>query len=170
MKNCDGFAILSHSSGSYSILQHDCNDTGIFYRVVPYKAMWVFPTPCYCLSLPFPFCPYPLPNPHPSKSLFLHQQLSVIHHTWCWMAWLCNLSSTFFWYWYCLLYGQNKRKSGEVCNVLWCMSPKHCYFCTKDIDSLDLTPFLIPFTKVMHLIERKKLLDGLAKYWKLREL
>jgi hypothetical protein len=28
----------------------------------------------------------------------------------------------------------------------------------------------IPFTKVMHLIERKKQLNGLAKYSKLREL
>jgi hypothetical protein len=41
---------------------------------------------------------------------------------------------------------------------------------TLDIDGPDLTPFLIPFTKVMHLIERTKLLNGLAKYSKLREL
>ena len=54
--------------------------------------------------------------------------------------------------------------------MLWCMSPSHRYFCTKDIDGPDVTPFLIPFTKVMHLIERTKLSDGLAKYSKLREL
>ena len=53
---------------------------------------------------------------------------------------------------------------------LWCTSPKHRYFCTKDIYGPDLTLFLIPFTEVIHLIERKKLLDGLAKYSKLREL
>jgi hypothetical protein len=41
---------------------------------------------------------------------------------------------------------------------------------TSDIGGPDLTPFLIPFTKVMHLIERKKLSNGLAKYSKLREL
>ena len=38
------------------------------------------------------------------------------------------------------------------------------------IDGPNLTPFLIPFTKVMHLIERRKLLDSFAKYSKLREL
>jgi hypothetical protein len=41
---------------------------------------------------------------------------------------------------------------------------------TSDIGGPDLTPFLIPFTKVMHLMERKKLLNSLAKYSKLREL
>jgi hypothetical protein len=35
---------------------------------------------------------------------------------------------------------------------------------TSDIDGPGLTPFLIPFTTVMYLIERKKLLNGLAKY------
>jgi hypothetical protein len=54
--------------------------------------------------------------------------------------------------------------------MIWCTSPKHRYFCTKDIDGVDLTIFLIPFTEVMHLIKRKKLLDGLAKHSKLREL
>jgi hypothetical protein len=41
---------------------------------------------------------------------------------------------------------------------------------TSDIDGPDLTPFLIPFTKKTHLIERQKLLNSLAKYSKLREL
>ena len=58
----------------------------------------------------------------------------------------------------------------QIITDLWCTSPKHRYFCTKDIHSPDLTLFLIPFTEVIHLIERKKLLDGLAKYSKLREL
>ena len=51
---------------------------------------------------------------------------------------------------------------------LWCTSPSYHYFCTKNIDGPTLTPFLIPFTKVMHLIERKKLSDSFAKYSKLR--
>ena len=44
------------------------------------------------------------------------------------------------------------------------------HFCTKNIHGPDLTLFLIPFTEVIHLIERKKLLDGFAKYSKFREL
>jgi len=62
------------------------------------------------------------------------------------------------------------RKCPDPSNVVWCMSPKHHYFCTKVIDCPDLTPFLIPFTKVMHLIERKKLSEDLTRYTKLREL
>ena len=64
--------------------------------------------------------------------------------------------------------GKNQEKKER--HDVWCTSPSHCYFCTKDIDGPNLTPFLIPFTKVMHLIERRKLLDRFSKYSKLREL
>ena len=49
---------------------------------------------------------------------------------------------------------------------LWCMSPSHRYFCTKNIDVPNLTPFLIPFTKVMHLIERRKTVRQFFKIFK----
>ena len=62
------------------------------------------------------------------------------------------------------------RSMPVIPKILWCTSPSHRYFCTKIIDGPNLTPFFIPFTKVMHLIERRKLLDSFAKYSKLREL
>ena len=39
---------------------------------------------------------------------------------------------------------------------IWCMSPSHRYFCTKNIDGPNLTPFLIPF-KIGSMHKRQSL-------------